>query len=99
MTTWTVYAHVENDGSVIYVGCTSRFDQRQREHAKRSPWWPQVAQVTVVGTWRVKRAALDAERWLIGELNPANNLLRSEREHDYYSRAFRAARARKAVAA
>jgi excinuclease UvrABC nuclease subunit len=94
---WWVYLHLAADGSVLYVGCTIRPRHRQYEHRRRSPWWAEVADIQVIGPWRVHRAALDEEANLIEFFDPAHNLRHTERESEYYSKVRRAYYARSAA--
>lgn len=91
-----VYVHIAADGTALYVGVTARYLARQSEHRRRSPWFAEMAETAKLGPFDDKSYALAFERELISELQPPNNLLRTEREHDYYSAAFAITRAKHA---
>lgn len=36
----TVYRAISEDGTVLYVGMTTRLEGRLKDHARKSEWWP-----------------------------------------------------------
>jgi predicted GIY-YIG superfamily endonuclease len=92
---WYLYAHLGAADQILYVGLTSSPLARQGQHRRRASWWPEVARVEVLADYADKRLALDAETLVIETAQPANNLLRTERERAHYDdvsrRRFRSA--------
>lgn len=87
-TEWWVYSHVARDGRVLYVGSSSKPRSRNRAH-QAAKWWPKVETVGLLGPWRVKRAALDAERDLIRALDPEFNITHTPRRAERARRTTR----------
>lgn len=76
---WWVYSHVNRAGRTLYVGFTSQPRARHMMHRSRAKWWPKVAEVGLIGPWRVRSAALDAERTLIRARRPEFNVTHTPR--------------------
>lgn len=89
MTIWTVYQHVDRDGAVLYVGCSSNLDKRARQHATGSAWWPQVAAVETVRQFDERADALACEADLIDEGRPPNNIVGNVETSSRYIRGQR----------
>jgi len=64
---YTLYRHFDADGVLLYIGISGAESWRRKEHAKKSPWFPEVARTTtetVIGrveALKVERAAIQAE--------------------------------------
>lgn len=69
-----VYKHLDQDGRVLYVGCTMYPSIRTRQHEVGSPWWPQVVRVELSDFYADRDEALARELELIRELDPPNNI-------------------------
>jgi hypothetical protein len=70
----TVYAHLDAAGRPLYVGCTADLNRRTTQHRSKAPWWPQVAEVRVIGTWPTKQLALAVEQGVIARFHPPHNI-------------------------
>ncbi len=57
---WTLYRCFDSDDRLLYVGQTSDWPRRQREHASRGPWWAEVTRVEM-------RLGLDSQEALRAE--------------------------------
>jgi hypothetical protein len=75
-----VYSHIGEDGTVLYVGCTSRPRDRTRAHKSAASWWSEVARVKVFGPWAVRADALAEERRRIEESHPPFNITHTPRK-------------------
>lgn len=69
---WSVYTMRTVDGTVLYVGCSSRPFQRVYDHGKKD-WFAQVA-TTTYEHFNSRALAHDAEREAIAEHQPPHNL-------------------------
>lgn len=68
----TVYQLHDDRGRLLYVGSSDHLAERLRQHAKRQPWWDQVAHRTVE-EYPNAEAAIVAERDLIVRHAPLHN--------------------------
>ena len=68
-----VYRCFNAAGVVIYIGATAHYLKRIKQHETESPWWPEVADVTVE-RYRSKPDAFTAERTAIYFGNPVHNV-------------------------
>ncbi len=72
-----VYRMYDAGDDLLYVGSTTRWPTRIRQHARLKPWWGEVVSVravhfdTVADALRAERAAQDAE-------SPRYNLTRAK---------------------
>lgn len=67
-----VYRHLDSEGRVLYVGCTTNIERRTSQH-RYSPWHPFIARVAkrkVIG----RIAALESERTVIRREQPPYNM-------------------------
>ena len=60
-------------GDTLYIGITSHFARRLKQHAKEKPWWPDVAYIWAANQRDMAEAA-DTERFSIGEFEPRHNV-------------------------
>lgn len=67
-----VYRHFDADDRLLYIGTTTRRDQRAEEHQKRSPWWDLVARVEYID-YPTATDARVAERLAIQDERPLHN--------------------------
>lgn len=67
-----VYIAYNARRDVLYVGYTHQPRRRLWEHAYRSAWWQEKADVAIEGPM-LRRAALDREQALIWTLGPVYN--------------------------
>lgn len=74
-----VYLYIAADGAALYAGSTVDHFARDRQHAGSAPWYSQAVDVAVVGPM-AREEALEFERELIGELEPANNIRGTSRD-------------------
>ena len=70
----TVYAHIDADNNVLYVGQSSWPDKRTRQHKQNAAWWPKVATVEYVANLPSIKAR-DLERRLIETFDPPHNYM------------------------
>lgn len=64
---------------LLYIGISSRFGQRWREHARAQPWWPEVERQTV--DWFASRElAAAAEAQAIKSEGPRYNVVHAPRD-------------------
>lgn len=75
-----VYCAVQ-DGVIVYVGIATNFERRVAQHRRRSAWATEDVEFTLYCTSPSRRAALDLERKMIEEMQPANNTYLTERDH------------------
>jgi predicted GIY-YIG superfamily endonuclease len=68
-----VYQAFDAAGSLVYVGYSSRVDKRLKQHARNSPWWPNVARVELT-RFPSDKEALASERALIKQQLPRHNV-------------------------
>lgn len=73
-----VYLHLSDGGSVLYVGRTHKPATRIRQHLQASTWATSIARVETFGPFSDTRSR-HLERWLIEQLEPANNYTFTER--------------------
>lgn len=71
----TVYAHIGQDGSVLYVGRTIHLDRRTKEHHQRSPWWADVVEVRSLHTNLTHEQSVELERRAIEAHDPPHNFV------------------------
>lgn len=60
-------------GGLLYVGITTDYQRRLRQHAFGSEWWGDTSRVTVA-RYRTRWAAARAERYVIEHQNPRHNI-------------------------
>src|SRR5258707_1324603 len=73
-----VYRLYEASDALLYVGVSSNFGRRWKQHAAAQPWWPDVQRLTV--DWYPDRpSALSAERVAIKAEVPAHNVMHAGR--------------------
>jgi hypothetical protein len=70
----TVYVCRGVGRQVLYVGCSTNYHRRVREHSALKPWWGEVQHVDKT-EWPDWRAGHDEERRLIQSLKPKYNLV------------------------
>jgi predicted GIY-YIG superfamily endonuclease len=68
-----LYRHWDADGRLLYVGIANMPGQRERQHAKSSPWMEFQAEMTVE-RFETRREAEDAEDAAIANEQPIFNL-------------------------
>lgn len=69
-----LYRFFNADGALLYVGITEHLGIRWNTHAKKQPWWPQVARQTV--DWHETRALAEkAETAAIKAEQPKYNII------------------------
>lgn len=68
-----VYMAFSPDGTLLYVGQTSRPYERASAHRNSSAWFHEAARFRMLGPYP-KRVALALERRLIEENQPAHNI-------------------------
>lgn len=68
-----VYAHIDANGSVLYVGCTCQPKQRLQEHSRTARWFAQIAAVRYLGPF-TPAEAYRIEEEQIRQLNPVHNI-------------------------
>lgn len=68
----TLYRFHDRAGRLLYVGITSRQDERWTTHRRIAPWWSQVAHVTCQ-QYGMEWQALAAERAAIKSEHPLYN--------------------------
>jgi predicted GIY-YIG superfamily endonuclease len=77
-----VYRLFDAAGALLYVGCTHDPKKRLRSHARKQPWWPEVARVDhshpmpLGAARRLESIAINAEnpRYNVaGRLNPVQD--------------------------
>ncbi len=74
----SLYRHFAEDGTLLYVGASLRFMDRQYAHTRVSVWWDDVAKVTV--EWfDTKELLMAAEKVAIQNERPLNNLFYLEK--------------------
>ncbi len=74
-----VYRLYEASDALLYVGVSSNFGRRWKQHAAAQPWWPDVQRLTV--DWYPDRpSALSAERVAIKAEVPAHNVMHAGRQ-------------------
>jgi predicted GIY-YIG superfamily endonuclease len=73
-----VYRFFAEDGTFLYVGCTSQPVERIHAHSTSQPWWTAVAYAHFE-QFATKREALDTERFYIEEHQPRHNVSYAER--------------------
>lgn len=71
---YSVYAYWANDGAAVYVGQTSNWNYRHRQHQASSAWYPLVAWYSVLATYDNRKDALAHEKRLIRQETPAFNV-------------------------
>lgn len=74
---YCVYRCYAGDGALLYVGCTSNYVKRRKQHRERSDWFCEVARVDVEAH-ADHRQALDAEAVAIWEEMPIYNRRRNK---------------------
>ena len=67
-----MYRMFSADGTLVYVGCTGNVPKRLDLHRSATPWWDDVATVTVQH-FPNRRSALDAEAQAIRSESPRYN--------------------------
>ncbi len=67
------YEARDNQGAVLYIGTSSNPGQRFRDHARKAPWWSNVATLEL-RTYPDREHAAMAEAALICELTPTHNV-------------------------
>ena len=67
-----VYRCFDGDDRLLYVGVSGGPEQRLKDHARKSPWFGDVARVAVTPLMP-RRAALDAEYEAIRSERPVHN--------------------------
>lgn len=73
-----LYRLTDTDGRLLYVGITTDPEERFRQHASTSPWWPLVAHREIA--WHATRPAAEkAEATAIEEETPLYNRAGSSR--------------------
>lgn len=75
MTPHFVYRLFDQDGHLLYIGCTSNFETRCYHLKRDKDWWPTVATHSIA-PYESKREALDAECAAINSEDPRYNILR-----------------------
>jgi excinuclease UvrABC nuclease subunit len=70
---YTIWRHGETNQTALYVGCTSQFHRRMREHIRTQAWADQIGEVTY-HTFPNRRQALIAEYILIRDHDPLHNV-------------------------
>jgi hypothetical protein len=75
MTVHNVYRLYNDQGELLYVGCTSLGAHRWVEHAGVQPWWADVSTVRVEH-YPTRDDALLAEKTWIRNGNPKHNTMR-----------------------
>lgn len=70
--TITLYRLYDGGGALLYVGITSNWAKRMRDHASGKIWWSEVASRTFE-EHPDRTAALAAERFAIGTEEPRYN--------------------------
>lgn len=60
-------------GGLLYVGITTDYNRRLRQHAFGSEWWSETERVTVI-RYRTRWAARRAERYIIEHHHPLYNV-------------------------
>lgn len=68
-----VYAALNSDGEIIYLGSAYDPADRWREHSTK-PWRAHVAEWRVIEWWPSRAAAYARERWLIRRHRPWCNI-------------------------
>lgn len=69
-----VYKHFAEDGTLLYIGCTTNFSGRMSSHSFSAGWWDEVAKIEAI-RYRNKRDALRGEAGLIRLLKPKFNAI------------------------
>jgi excinuclease UvrABC nuclease subunit len=69
-----VYVHLDAENRPLYVGYASFIGSRTYAHLRRSPWFPQVAQIMVV-EFNSADDALAAEEVAIYAARPPHNVI------------------------
>lgn len=67
-----VYRCFDASKALIYIGCAERWLIREQAHQRRTPWWPDVADVKVA-RYRTIFEACAAERLAIDAEKPLHN--------------------------
>lgn len=70
-----VYAYLDAGGDVLYIGQTWDLPTRHGAHRARSPWFDQVTDFALLGTYHNRRHALDAEAAAIRLHRPCFNVV------------------------
>jgi hypothetical protein len=67
-----VYRCFDTSEALIYIGCAERWLIREQSHQKRTPWWPEVADIKIT-RYRTIFEACAAERRAIEAESPVHN--------------------------
>lgn len=71
-----VYAHLDVEGYVLYIGISSSVEDRTRQHREKSDWFKYVSDVQVLEGYPCRKFAEMAEASYIGEHLPIFNKVR-----------------------
>jgi len=71
----TLYRHFNENGILLYVGISLKWTSRTKEHHRRSPWWRDVANITLQHFDTLKEARA-AEKIAIDQEKPVHNKMR-----------------------
>lgn len=72
--TFYIYAYLDADRNLLYVGKTRAMQGRNAAHHRSSAWYPLASEVRILWTTSDRREALLAEAKAIRELSPAFNI-------------------------
>ena len=86
-----LYRLFDKKGTLLYVGVTGRVRARMKQHARKQPWWPEVATRKTV--WYGSRpTALANERLAIRTESPLYNFIGSPQQREVMRGLFAARR-------
>ena len=71
-----VYIH-RKGAVILYVGVTSDYEGRQRQHAKDKPWWDEIEKIQIQ-LFPTRQEAETTERNLIWDLQPIYNVAHND---------------------
>lgn len=80
-----LYRHFNEAGELLYIGISSRFMRRTREHEKYSAWFKEITLITVE-RFVDRRALLQGERIAIEIEKPKYNVVHNIRSGDKFGK-------------